>query len=107
MGGSLKKKPLRALGLFHEECSSADSVIQRLHSRQLKILSSTKPFVPGTVRATRKAPPQPGANGLGNGLGQRLLAGRAHRFLHHRDALTVSAATQRRCAVRYGGWGTL
>jgi len=47
--------------------SSADSVIQRLHSRQLKILSSTKPFVPGTVRATRKAPPQLGQTGWDSG----------------------------------------
>ena len=47
--------------------SSANSVIQRLHSRQLKILSSTKPFVPGTVRATRKAPPQLGQTGWDSG----------------------------------------
>jgi len=47
--------------------SSADSVIQRLHSRQLKILSSTKPLVPGTVRATRKAPPQLGQTGWATG----------------------------------------
>jgi hypothetical protein len=48
------------LGLSQAGCSSVDSVIQRLHSRQLRVWSSAKPSVAGTVRAKRKDRPQLG-----------------------------------------------
>ena len=71
----------------------AASVTQRLHSRQLKVCSSTRPSVPGTVRARRSARPQLGHAAWSTGL----VAGGLHRCCaHHPDTPSAAAAAHRR-----------
>src|SRR5262249_42300595 len=66
--GAVGRKPsvksrYELLGLPRSGWCSAVSVIQRLHSRQLKVWSSARPFVAGTFRAKRRARPQLGQAG--------------------------------------------
>ena len=66
LGGSWEKAGVKnryeLLGLPHSGCWSTDSVIQRLHSRQLKVWSSPSP-IHGMVRAKLSARPQLGQAG--------------------------------------------